>query len=444
MVRLRHIWLIGMAGGFFVAGWVGGRAFGNYKAGGRGAGDVTPTGSPLAASRTGGTRDSGSATGMGETTSATDVAQAEATAMLNPGDQAWADAVGKLTKQLRPGLLVQWLAEQGDFEAAFALLDTHVPPEEYAGRFQSVFGQLADHDAGAAAEVYAKIEDPDLKAAAMQSLAMAWANQDVKAGFDWLAALNEGSAQVERAYLTLMERHVLHDPADAAEIVGMLEPGRIQAMLIPTVAAQLGRQDPQAALAWIDGLAKNGVATAEAVDEIFGGWASREPLAALNHALHSTSKPPGNATIGLMMDQLSREDPQQAAAMLDLLPDGARAPSAQAVARHWVPIDPQAAAQWIRQLPEEAGRDLALGEAARHLMEDHSAHAFEWAAAVGDRQLRLELIHETLMRSNLADTDSLMKSIDAANLAEGERLRLIDLLNRRRMQDQPATLILPH
>jgi hypothetical protein len=359
-------------------------------------------------------------------------------------DRIWADAVGKLTKQLQPGLLVQWLADQGDFEAAFALLDTHVPPEEFAGRFQSVLAQLADHDAAAAAEVFARIEDPDLKAAAMQSLAMAWANQDVRAGFDWLATLHEGSAQVERAYLTLMERHVLHDPSDAAEVVAMLEPGRIQSMLVPTVAAQLSRQDPQAALAWIDGLAKNGVATAEAVDEIFVGWASREPLAALNHALHSTSRSPGNATIGLMMDQLSIEDPQRAAGMLDLLPDGARALSAQAVARHWVAMDPQAAAQWIRQLPERNGRDLALGEVVRHLMEDHPAQAFAWAAAIGNSQMRLELIRNALSDRMPDDAASLIRAIETAPLHEQDRKSLIDLLGRRPTPEQSISLILPY
>jgi hypothetical protein len=441
MLRLRNIWLFGLAGGFFVAGWVGGLVFGNF---GRGAGDVAPAGLAQEASRVSGAQNSVSATGMGKTTSATVVAQAEVTAVLNPGEQAWADAVRTLADRLPPGKLVELLAAQGDFATAFAVLDAHVPAAEYGQGFYLVFSSLATDDAKAAAAVYGKINDPELKAAAMQAMAMAWANQDVKAGFDWLESLNESGDHVESAYSQLMQRYALYEPADAAKIVALLEPGRVQAALLPTVAMQFAREDPRAALAWIGDLAKNGVATAVAVDEIFMAWASDEPFAALSHVVHSAGDLPGDATVGYMMEELSRANPPQAAAMFDLLPDGVRAHAAQSLARHWVKVDPHGAAQWINQLARGDERDMALSEVAQYSMDENAANAFQWAAAIENGQMRYELYRNAVLSWDIDDVASLRKAITTASLADRERKSLLDSLSLRLTQDRPSSLILPH
>jgi hypothetical protein len=454
MVRFRNILMLGMAGGFFVAGWLGGGVFSNSKAGGRGAGDVAPTGSAQTAAVVCGqgcTVDFGSNAGAAtgaiagrqNSESATVVAQADATAVLNPVEQAWADAVRTLTTRLQPGMLVELLAAQGDFATAFAVLDTHVPAAEYGQGFYLVFSHLATHDANAAAAVYGTINDPELKAAAMLALAMAWANQDVQKGFDFLKSQNESGDHVESAYSQLMQRYALYEPADAAEIVALLEPGRVQAALLPTVAMQFAREDPRAALAWIGDLGKNGVATADAVDEIFMAWASDEPFAALDHVLHSTGDLPGDATVGYMVEELARANPPQAAAMFDSLPDGVRAHAAQSLARHWVKVDPQGATQWINQLARRDERDLALSEVAQYSMDENAANAFQWAAAIENGQVRFELFRNAVWSWDLDDAASLRNAIATAPMAERERKSLLDTLNLRLTKDRPSSLILP-
>lgn len=106
---------------------------------------------------------------------------------------------------------------------------------------------------------------------------------------------------------------------------------------------------------------------------------------------------PTASTLGArrtFMEQWGEQDPEAAAQWLSSLPDDAATePAAAGLAASWESYDEHAAAAWAATLPAGPARDGAANSLANAFARSHPEEAWQWASAVSDPETRAEAFY---------------------------------------------------
>jgi hypothetical protein len=220
-----------------------------------------------------------------------------------------------------------------DPDAALARLSQPGPlPGIFLTRF--IIGALADKDPGRAAAylLTQPIRDDDVFA----TVAARWAESDSAAAVAWATSVPMGQARtaaLNAAWSVWGEK----DPATVATAIINAPETRFDASILRSVAGAWSKDEPRAAIAWIERLTRQ-------VDR-------------------------DNAWAGFSLDARTLGAEASIQLLKEIGSDNRRAQVAAQMARDWARDNAQAALAWAQQLPEGAVRNGAL----RPVLE-------EWAA----------------------------------------------------------------
>ena len=93
------------------------------------------------------------------------------------------------------------------------------------------------------------------------------------------------------------------------------------------------------------------------------------------------------------MEKWGEQDPEAAADWLDSLPDDAAAkPAAAGLAAAWADFDDEAAADWADSLPDGPTRDGAAASMAKFFARSDPEEAWRWASSIDDSSTRAEAL----------------------------------------------------
>jgi hypothetical protein len=274
------------------------------------------------------------------------------------------------------------------------------------------------HGALAAAE---RIGDENLRAQFKGAVMRAWASTDPEALIDYVIdlgvtereeALRTGALQAfsvvdaERALqaadqlpgqLGLMIRRTglmtlaNDDPLAAIRMAEQMPLGNDRDQILGVIAASYGRLDPDAALAWAQGLSPP---SSNAMANVLSGLARKDPVRAMDLAFQTPPNEQQRFLTGLVMNSvLSAEQTADVANRLLAMPG--RGPALQQLTQMWAQRQPRDALVWLLANREHA-TPAAIGQAALSLARSEPAAAIgyldtmpgelrpRWISAVAD------------------------------------------------------------
>lgn len=149
---------------------------------------------------------------------------------------------------------------------------------------------------------------------------------------------------------------------DPAAAAALLQNSSIPAASQPVepIMNSWAAYEPQAALAWAGNL-PDGDTKNNALDAALATMSASNLTGAWNYAANLTANDPASPVMGDLVSTLAKSNPSQAAAMLGQLPtDAAQLDATGNVATAWAPLDPQGFAKWVNSLPPGPQHDKAV------------------------------------------------------------------------------------
>ena len=189
---------------------------------------------------------------------------------------------------------------------------------------------------------------------AISTFTQSWLVHDQDAALDWLA--NSGVELPPTAIMRAANR-AGRDPEFAAQFAERLQ-GKNRSEWIENVGSQLGRQDAELALEWLDKFRADPAYPRVVADIVPQLAITNGPRAArLIQLLEGREWLGATWTVSR---QWAKTDPVAAAQWADGLPENARGPSVRAAVDEWHSYDPVRAERWVLGLPRSMMREDAL------------------------------------------------------------------------------------
>lgn len=212
----------------------------------------------------------------------------------------------------------------------------------------AVYAGMAVHDPAFALNAVQNLADPEYRRLGSQQVLEAWAAVDVQAAYEWARARNGQDA--DELYVTVMDVYIAQRPHQAGELIARLQPGGTRSRLVDRYAFELAQHDAPAALAWLSQFEPD-VSTQQALASVYDQWATRDPWAAIDHAVHHVDGELGAELIGQAATRLGSERPDLLAGSLHRIPDGYQTLAVERLAYGWAATDPERATRWVATLP---------------------------------------------------------------------------------------------
>jgi hypothetical protein len=197
-----------------------------------------------------------------------------------------------------------------------------------------------------------------VRRAALEQVAIAWANTDLPAAAGWVHALPEGDSK-QAATLDLAYEAARTEPVAALELASTLPPTRERDDLLVHAVSQWSGTDSTTAAAWamkvLDPSLRQRLVAAVAV-------ASAEQDGAVAATLAASALGAGDEqdrTAVSIVQRWAQNSPQAAASWVSQFPDvPARDAAVQNLLALWTAQDAEAAGNWLRELPAGPLRDV--------------------------------------------------------------------------------------
>lgn len=215
------------------------------------------------------------------------------------------------------------------------------------------------------------------------------------------------------------------DPEAAARQLSQISNDETKKGAVNTVASTWAQSDPVAARDWANSL--TGTERALALSAILPSYARDYPLQAAQELETLMKSPPDGVTSNLvnaangLARQWAIDDPQAAAKWANNLPDEqSRKNGIQAVASTWAQYDAVGVAQWLSKMEEGGERDSAIRPLVERIRSSDPNTAFSWAASISDNNQRLNEMRNTLSHWKRADLQSARAALEAADVTDEE------------------------
>jgi len=337
-------------------------------------------------------------------------------------------------------------------------------------RMQSLMDLYAGMNADQLAEAAGKLEELPMAQRIMASMLLfsRWGEVDPQGALAHAATLGPGGFF---ARPTILQSWASTDPANAAKYFSE-NPGDFAMMGgfggpgggesgAGTIATEWAKLDPEAALAWANGLTGNNQTSAlrSIISELAGTDPTKaaqiaatlsgdeqaraygdiaEKLASKDFAsaeafINGLPSDVRNRALSDALNVLARTDPQAAAAKLANMAEGDdRDRAISGIAEGWARQDPAAAAAWLSQQTTE-DMDDAVRSVVQSWAGRDSAAALSWIQSQPQGEVRDEAIGTYIWTSRNADPQSTIQLAESIS-DEGDRNRSIFMATRRWMQ----------
>ena len=221
---------------------------------------------------------------------------------------------------------------------------------EVASRVLAVWARI---DAPAALQALEAMADPQLTRMAQISLTSAWALSDPLAAFEWVRALPASESRSQVLAMSL-GRVALSDPMEAVALAGDLDAG-IRSNVIHAVLRQWGRDDPRAAVAWLDASPHR---TPSAIAAVVGGYTRLDADEAFDWLLEQ-SVDAQRGSVSSVVRHVARDSPDAALRLIGRIDDPkARQHAGSTLMHEWVELDPRMAVRAVARLDHDARQEL--------------------------------------------------------------------------------------
>ena len=337
-------------------------------------------------------------------------------------------------------------------------------------RMQSLMDLYAGMNADQLAEAAGKLEELPMAQRIMASMLLfsRWGEVDPQGALAHAATLGPGGFF---ARPTILQSWASTDPANAAKYFSE-NPGDFAMMGgfggpgggesgAGTIATEWAKLDPEAALAWANGLTGNNQTSAlrSIISELAGTDPTKaaqiaatlsgdeqaraygdiaEKLASKDFAsaetfINGLPSDVRNRALSDALNVLARTDPQAVAAKLANMAEGDdRDRAISGIAEGWARQDPAAAAAWLSQQTTE-DMDDAVRSVVQSWAGRDSAAALSWIQSQPQGEVRDEAIGTYIWTSRNADPQSTIQLAESIS-DEGDRNRSIFMATRRWMQ----------
>lgn len=263
------------------------------------------------------------------------------------GAEAMASASGSLAGQMRSNVLSaivnEWAAAEP--EAAIRWLQQRAGDPQQRALLAETLQGMARSEPELAAACLATCPDDTMTRQAAATLAVAWANQDLVAAVRWMEQLPAGGLR-EAALTSLLPAWIEQDPAAVAK-------------------------------EW-----DHGNFSERSLEQLGRTWASLDFAEAARWA-ESRSSAERETFVTALVTQRALDRPIEAVQLWRTLPAGpASNGAAVGLAASWAGRDPAAAADWARQLPDDATRVRVVQEILPMWATNDASQAWQWLQAL--------------------------------------------------------------
>ena len=241
-----------------------------------------------------------------------------------------------------------------------------------------------DNPAGAA-DLIVSMTSESAQADLLAQLIPHWGEKDRRGALQWVQEMTAGALQ-NTALTHLSYDWVRNAPEEAAQYARTLPTGTDQFLI--TVMSQWGRQEPEAAIRWVQQL-QDGPIMGSVLASLLAGWAQESPEAAANF-LKNLAPGAGHESAAIsVVTAWAAKDPAAAAEWATSFPAGPQREYAiENVFYQWALVDSVAAVSRLGRLPSSGERDSALYASAGSLVDTFPDLAAQWAAGIGNEMLR--------------------------------------------------------
>jgi hypothetical protein len=185
-----------------------------------------------------------------------------------------------------------------------------------------------------------------MRAAALDQVAIAWANRDSGAAATWARELST-DAEKQKSLCLIAAEAVRAAPIDALRLATELSPGAARDSLIARAAAEWVADDASGATEWARQLPDDSL-RCETLAAVAVSLGEREPFRAASLAVRDL--PPGRAqsdAVVSIAQRWAQQDPEKAAAWVEQFPEGElRLAAMENVAAIWSLANAPQARRW--------------------------------------------------------------------------------------------------
>lgn len=291
---------------------------------------------------------------------------------------------GEMRKMV--GLQVVSVLADRDPKAACDLLEREPVPGGFGSYYTSeVFAKWAKTDPVAAAARMAAMPPDRVDDHCAGRLAASWAQKDPDAALKWAKTLKGDSKTnaASSAYLALTR----DDPAAAWERL-KAEPGHLRGKLIGTVLNTVADEDPEKAVAMLNGLqskSERRIATGEFIQKL-GWFGNGDPKLAFDIIDQMDDPASRRELLGNQMYYLAWTAPDMLKERIEKMSDREKVDTSNQVMRGLMTSDPAAAEKYFLALPEAQRGTDSLSEMMRSYSNLDPKKAFDFAVSLQNPQ----------------------------------------------------------
>ncbi|HEX5176503.1 MAG TPA: hypothetical protein VFV83_05720, partial [Chthoniobacteraceae bacterium] len=322
--------------------------------------------------------------------------------------------------------LSEWTGR--DAAAARAWIDQLDDRGQKAGAWRGYFATLAARDPMLALQEMEKIPKSERDQRSYAAIFRAWSSKDPRAAAQAAANFSVTDENGRRQLLeTVTQVWAQQSPRETVAWALQLSNPQEQAHLVRNVLGSWAQHETDAAVSQllslpasvrdeiardvVDSVARKdpdearriaeqlpaGRGREQALGTVAVNWSARDPIAAAEFARNLSEEAAADAWPKIARSWVQRGEPSATAQWVAQLPEGAaRSGAARNVIDRWAKIEPAAAAHWLEQLPAGPTRDAAAATFATEVRGTDPATAMEWAATVSNLDQRENTVRQVL------------------------------------------------
>ncbi len=225
-----------------------------------------------------------------------------------------------------------------------------------------------------------------------------WAKTDTSAALDWVQDHLNGSS-LDEAVGAVLKGAARKDVAAAADLVTGMEPSLARAKAAVSVARQwfpefgTDKPVPPEAVAWISSLDEQSMK--HVLDQVQWQWSGSDSQGFARFLASPAGKNAPEYALSSAARALARQDPVEALAWANSLPEERRGEAAGTVFTEWQSAQPAAATEWLNKLPAgDPRREAFYTSTLRQYMPTGEDVSHIARAMLSDRPAALEAVQK--------------------------------------------------
>jgi hypothetical protein len=293
---------------------------------------------------------------------------------------------------------------------------------------QELLGQLAETEPMAALELASQITSLRDSERARISVLEVWGRNDPAAAMAWATnALSGEPTRARISQLSAIYRGFAESSPAAAfqQALQIQDDNRLRNRLLgEVIETQIESGGLMAAKLAVDLVTDPDTQNALR-RELVDEWAEFDPQAAAQYVLSLGEDAPENLKTTLV-SEWAESDPAAAAAWLSNLPEGdpAIARASASIIQEWTRYDLAASAEWLNSLPASPELDRAVISYTFRAAEEDPGTAMTWAASIDNDRRRSWMMERVAATWKEQDAETFKAYLDSSELDEEQRKKL--------------------